>query len=177
MSTGQNSDQDSLPLEALTQIHDICNAFEQAFRAGASPKIEDYLVKLTASPASRSALLLALLDIELELHRARGDRPTTEEYLARFPDAAATIATAFADVPTRTLHPEGSSDLRFDVGDPVLQTAAARAAAATTDGRSDSPFEINLHDGGQPHVPGQSLPHPGTNQGGRHGYHLQGRRR
>lgn len=82
MSTGQNSDQDSLPLEALAQIHDICNAFEQAFRAGLSPRIEDYLVKLNASQSSRSALLLALLDIELELRRARGDRPTTEEYLA-----------------------------------------------------------------------------------------------
>ena len=58
-----------------------------------------------------------------------------------FPDHAATIATAFADVPTRTLHPDGGSDLRFKVNDPVLQTAAARASAATTDGRSDSPFE------------------------------------
>ena len=69
----------------------------------------------------RPELLVELLALEVELRRSQGERPTPEEYLARFPEQDAAIAAAF-DAPagrrrmrratrrgpiTRSVDPEG----------------------------------------------------------------------
>jgi hypothetical protein len=64
----------------------LCDAFEQAWRAGAQPRIEEYLTN--AADAERAALLHELLGIELELRRERGEQPSGDEYVAAFPNMA-----------------------------------------------------------------------------------------
>ena len=57
------------------------------------------------------ALLRELLASELEWRRGRGEHPTPEEYIGRFPDQAAPVAAAFAEAPTvgrSTLRPRRS---------------------------------------------------------------------
>ena len=61
----------------------MCDRFEAAWRAGGRPRIEDELPE--AEGMDRSALLREFLQIELAYRLRAGERPTAEEYLARFP--------------------------------------------------------------------------------------------
>jgi serine/threonine-protein kinase len=70
-----------------------CDAFEAAWRAGQSPRIEASLAGVPA--AERAAFLRELLAAELELRRARGEEPRPGDYLRRFPDHAALIDRLF----------------------------------------------------------------------------------
>ncbi len=76
------------------RIDAACDAFEEAWRTGRSPRIEDCLAH--ADEADRAALLGELLGLELELRCNRGDRPDSSEYLARFPADAGLVEAAFA---------------------------------------------------------------------------------
>ena len=108
MRPDPNTSGDSLPLAGLAHVHQLCDEFENAVRAGAAPKIEDFIARLEQGfdgPDTRTALLLALLELEIELRRARGERPSIEEYSARFPEHAALVAAAFADSSMRTDRP------------------------------------------------------------------------
>ncbi len=110
MSAEPNFGGESLSLSALAQVHSICNDFETAFRAGAAPAIEEYIEKIGQDPQARSALFLGLLEAEFELRRARGERPSTGEYVARFPEYAAMISAAAADWSTRGDRPRSKGD-------------------------------------------------------------------
>jgi serine/threonine protein kinase/tetratricopeptide (TPR) repeat protein len=78
----------------LAEINRICDRFEEESRSGRRPAIEDYIAG-TDGPA-RAALLRELLATEVELRKARGERPRAAEYHARFPDHTALIDAAFA---------------------------------------------------------------------------------
>ena len=58
--------------------------------------IEQYLE--TASSEDRRAILHKLVGVEVELRRARGERPTEQEYVSRFPDEARLVYSAFREV-------------------------------------------------------------------------------
>src|SRR5947208_12469737 len=83
----------SLSAAELGRIIEICDRFEAAWRAGTPRAIEDELEAV--EDAMRSALLAVLLAREVELRQERGDRPTLEEYLARFPDQEDLVRAAF----------------------------------------------------------------------------------
>jgi serine/threonine protein kinase len=70
-------------LSALQRIDELCDQFEEAWRKGVHPRIEDYLAK--APEAERAALLGQLLKVELELRAKAGEAVTVEEYQQRFP--------------------------------------------------------------------------------------------
>ena len=72
-----------------------CAAFEQAWKAGERPRIEEYVRVLT--PAERNALFQMLLETELELRREAGDQPKPGDYLERFEDYTELIRTAIWD--------------------------------------------------------------------------------
>jgi serine/threonine-protein kinase len=60
-----------------------CDAFEAAWKAGRRPCLEDHLAAVPE--AERPALLRELVLLEAAYRRLAGERPTAEEFLARFP--------------------------------------------------------------------------------------------
>jgi len=84
-----------LRLEQVTDLDQACDAFEAAWRAGHQPRLEDFLGEVPED--GRSALLVELIAIELELRRTSGERPTPEDYTRRFPGREALIAIAWSD--------------------------------------------------------------------------------
>ena len=63
---------------------------------GRQHRIEDLQGEVPGS--LRPRLFRELIALELELRRARGERPGQEEYRVRFPDQAVTIGAIFAEV-------------------------------------------------------------------------------
>lgn len=110
----------SLCLEALRRIDAVCDRFEEALQAGSAPSLEDLVEAVPAS--QRPALLRALVDLELEYRRARGEEPTPEDYLTRFPHAPEAVLAAFADDPEAPM-PEDLCRLQMS-----LRRAAGRRA-------------------------------------------------
>jgi serine/threonine protein kinase/formylglycine-generating enzyme required for sulfatase activity len=71
----------------------LCDDFEDAWREGHKPRIEDYVRGLPEP--QRGQLLSNLLDVELEFRLAGGEKPTVDEYERRFPLDAALVRPAF----------------------------------------------------------------------------------
>lgn len=92
---------------ALFRIDEVCERFEAAWQAGERPTLETHLA---AVPASERAELFAwLLRTELECRLLRGERPTGDDYLPRFPDRADAIHAAFAAAGMALEVPAGTS--------------------------------------------------------------------
>jgi tetratricopeptide (TPR) repeat protein/tRNA A-37 threonylcarbamoyl transferase component Bud32 len=81
------------PARPSQRVDAACDRFEAAWRAGAAPRIEDYVDR--ADDADRPALLGELLALERELRRGGGQPPAVEEYLARFPGQAGVVRATF----------------------------------------------------------------------------------
>jgi WD40 repeat protein len=84
-----------LDSSAHRRVDAVCNRFEEAWKVGERPQLEEYL-KDAAGP-ERSALLLELLIIEL-LYRRRKERLTSAEFKKRFPEDFPVIRKAFEAV-------------------------------------------------------------------------------
>lgn len=89
---GQETDS----LSEAQEIDRLCDRFEQAWGSPRSQTIEDVLKN--APKLLHVRLFSELLSLEIELHRAAGDRPLVEEYLGRFPDRAMAVTQAFRSV-------------------------------------------------------------------------------
>ena len=88
------------------RVDEACDRFEAAWRAGQQPRIEGFLVD--ADAADRPALLRELLALELELARAEGGTPTTDEYQERFPDCVEVVEAVFAEATSGLRIPPGA---------------------------------------------------------------------
>ena len=77
------------------RLEAVCDRVEAAWKEGGRPRIEDHLGDLPEP--GRSALLRALLELELAYGDRAGDRPTPEEYARRFPEHAELIAAVFSE--------------------------------------------------------------------------------
>jgi hypothetical protein len=84
----------SLPLSARVRADEACDRFDDAWKAGARPRLEDFLGD--AQGPERAALLTELLRLELDHRRRAGEAPSAEEYLRRFPEHGPGIAAAWA---------------------------------------------------------------------------------
>src|SRR6516165_1620771 len=93
MNSPNDSDNESLSLEAEGRIDALCKRFEDAWKAIHPPRLEDFLGE--AAGPERSALLRELLRLELDYRQRNGDTPDLAKYLARFPDDAALIRQEF----------------------------------------------------------------------------------
>jgi formylglycine-generating enzyme required for sulfatase activity len=94
------SDQPGPASEALSssvvgRIDALCNRFEDAWRAGQRPRIEDYLGE-GAGP-ERSLLFRELLKLELEYRRQSGEVPVAADYVQRFPEHAGLVEAVFRE--------------------------------------------------------------------------------
>jgi eukaryotic-like serine/threonine-protein kinase len=92
----------------VERLEHACDRFEAAWRGGERPWIEDFL----GDPAApeRVEILRELLVLELTYRRLAGERPTREEYRARFPSADddAVLAAAFAGLDVHLRSPSST---------------------------------------------------------------------
>ncbi len=72
-----------LPATALDQLEGVLERFEDAWRAGGRPALEDYL---TGSGAERRALLVELVHADLHYRLRAGEAARVESYLERYPE-------------------------------------------------------------------------------------------
>ena len=93
MDIPHSLDPDKLEVELARRIDLACRAFEDDWRAGRSPRIEDRLEDVPES--ARPALLVELIALECELLVASGAAPEPDGFLARFPGREPEIARAF----------------------------------------------------------------------------------
>jgi serine/threonine-protein kinase len=116
----------SLPLTLAGQVDAACDRFEAGWKAGQRPRIEAYLSE--APESHQAALLRELLLLEVEFRSRRGERPTPEEYRARFPRHGALVDSAFeaartSDPAARPSGPAGAdTDLGLLIGVLAVQT-------------------------------------------------------
>ena len=118
----------------IHRMDEVCDRFEAAWKAGLRPRIEDYLEE-TAGP-ERSVLWHDLLVLELVYRRRQGERPTPEEYRARFQRGSTWSARPWAKrtcpFPRIRNHPSGriipgrSPPIRKDPSRNSLKKVSAR---------------------------------------------------
>ncbi len=78
-----------LEREVALELDRLCDDFEDAFRAGKNPVIEDYLRGLSGE-AYRAGLAM-LLELELDLRRERGEATVPLSFFHRFPEHHDTV--------------------------------------------------------------------------------------
>ena len=88
-----NVRQKQLPIAALERIDDRCAEFERQWQSNESPTIESVLDE-DIPDVEREVLLAELVVLEIDYRRRRGDVPTNQEYLGRFPDFSQAINDA-----------------------------------------------------------------------------------
>ncbi len=92
-----------IPTADWTWIDAAAVRFEQEWKAGTRPRIEDFLAEVDES---RWPLLLEeLLRVERELLQRAGEEPDAEEYRRRFPDSVAVVNAVFSPDPGRSSRP------------------------------------------------------------------------
>jgi hypothetical protein len=98
---------DRLSLSGAYRVDAVCLRFEDAWKAGQSPRVEDFLGQARAGEGR--ALLFQLLLLEVEYRRKRGERPGVEEYRSRFAEQSDLVRRIFlpaADQNTQAYQPE-----------------------------------------------------------------------
>src|SRR5271166_5934665 len=109
-----------IPNTHWTWIDAAAVRFEQEWKAGTRPRIENFLAEVDES--HWSLLLEELLRVERELRRRAGEQPSREEYSLRFCEHAAVIDAVFSSEPERS--------------------AAAGSVSGPTASHSPSPHEL-----------------------------------
>lgn len=77
-----SGDPASLPLELAQEIDTICTRFEQVWKTGAEPRIEEYLAN--TPDVAKSMLLRELILLDIYYRRRRGESISVDHYKARF---------------------------------------------------------------------------------------------
>ncbi len=110
MSESRSCADDSLSLAAMLRIEQACFRFEEAWRAGQRPHIEDFTNGVAGTELIE--LLTELLRLELHYLRRQGQEPDQAVYEARLPEHVALVRTLFAELPEMM----GSTVSRLDSG-------------------------------------------------------------
>jgi serine/threonine-protein kinase len=94
-STPTTSDVDTVSLDSDFEIESICKRFEDEWRAGRSPRVEDFCVE---NPSISSTLLAELITLDLEYRRKHAPSfcPDPAEYHQRFPTQRAAVECGIA---------------------------------------------------------------------------------
>jgi serine/threonine-protein kinase len=118
--TESNGGRVELSLSADYRIDAACRRFEEAWKAGHRPRLEDFLDR--GDDLEQRQLLRELLRLEWHYREAAGENPTAEEYRAQFPDVVGLIASRLGAAPTTDgLEPEqqGTQPLPGATGEPL----------------------------------------------------------
>jgi hypothetical protein len=95
MSDQRHSGYETVSPSIWERVDELCDHFEDAWKAGQRPWIEDYLG--AASEPERCKSLEELLQVELAYRRRSGETLVLEDYLRRFPEHAELIRAVFAE--------------------------------------------------------------------------------
>ena len=102
----------NLSNEQWIRLERITGRFEEAWREGGRPAIDDYL---PSDPESRAAVLIELVHAELELRLRAGESASALEYFRRFPELECDRAVAHDLVASeRELHRARRSEVVHD---------------------------------------------------------------
>lgn len=82
--------QKKLPISALERIDDLCAEFERKWQSGEQPTIESMQIDGISS-TERDVLLAELILLDVDYRRQRGETPTKQDYLGRFPEVSNAI--------------------------------------------------------------------------------------
>ena len=93
--------QRKLPIAALERIDDLCADFERKWQSDERPTIESVLSG-DFTDVERDVLLAELVVLEIDYRRRRGESPTKQDYLDRFPEHTKAINDALIDNDKRT---------------------------------------------------------------------------
>ena len=88
---------ESLSLTETEHIDRLCDSFESGWRAGDSPRIENYLGAV--DPSQSPVLLHELIALEVELRSEGGEHPTPADYHGRFPGLDSIVDEVFRESP------------------------------------------------------------------------------
>ena len=80
-------------LNSFEQIQQLCRDFRRQLKGAAPVRIDDYLDQV--EECARQMLFQNLLHIDIEFQRRHGHEPSSDEYIARFPEYAGLIRNAF----------------------------------------------------------------------------------
>jgi len=83
-------------LSTAERVDGVCDQFEQEFRAGRAPRIEDFLT--SASESLSPILFQALLELEIELRQRSGEACDRTNYESRFPTYLSQIRHVFEGI-------------------------------------------------------------------------------
>jgi serine/threonine protein kinase len=108
-----------LPATLVMALERACDRFEAAWKAGRRPRLEDYLGEMPE--AGQPALVRELLLLDVALRRDRGERPTAEEYRARFPGHGDLIDEVFREAPKPHSGPPQRTRRRRRAADPARE--------------------------------------------------------
>jgi serine/threonine-protein kinase len=98
----------SLSLSAHWRIDSACMRFEEMWKSGRQPRLEDFLGQ--GEGPEQQALLRELLLVDLHYRGRLGEKPTPEEYRARFPQAVEMIDAVLAGAPEAVRGPGAGPD-------------------------------------------------------------------
>ncbi len=94
----QESGFESLSDADLDRIDLVCDRFQESLQSGPPPRIEEFVSD--ASADARSELIRELVDMEVHFRKQRGESPTAEEYLGRFPECADGLSELLVNRPS-----------------------------------------------------------------------------
>ena len=77
----------------LEQLRELPREFRKQLSSGKAPKIERFLSRIAEE--GRRDLLAQLLEIEVHFRHRKGETPTTDEYIKRFPQFTKQVRRAF----------------------------------------------------------------------------------
>jgi tetratricopeptide (TPR) repeat protein/tRNA A-37 threonylcarbamoyl transferase component Bud32 len=86
----------SLSAADLRLIDQACDQFEEAWKAGRRPRLEEYVT--SAGDPVRPALVRQLLLLDWDYRRGAGERPVPAEYHSRLPEYANLIDSAYREL-------------------------------------------------------------------------------
>ncbi len=85
----------SVSPQVFREVDKVCVAFEEAWRSGGRPRVEDFL-SVSVDPAVRAVLLTELILLDSEYRKRAGERPAPADYASRLPEDAALIESVFS---------------------------------------------------------------------------------
>ncbi|MCG8587328.1 MAG: serine/threonine protein kinase, partial [Pirellulales bacterium] len=82
---------DTTTMSSDDRIDILCDAYEKAYQSGKKPDFSDYLEDCDDS--ERDSLFAELMMLDVEFRQKRGEKPSTDDYLVRYPEFAPVIET------------------------------------------------------------------------------------